>query len=208
MVGFYNYTVWMTYIALASGVAGIFAAFKGNPLVAVICLSVSGILDLFDGKIAKTKKDRTADEKRYGIQIDSLTDLVCFGVLPSCIGYSLGMKHWAFIAVMIFFVVAGMIRLAYYNVLEEHRQDDAGRPGFVGVPITTSSMTVPLIFILSFFIKSYFEYVYAGYLLILGLLYIVKIRLPKPTVKGSIIFCTILVILYTVGLVLVFTLCK
>ena len=36
MVGFYNYTVWMTYVALASGVAGIFSAFKGHPLVAVI----------------------------------------------------------------------------------------------------------------------------------------------------------------------------
>lgn len=208
MVGFYNYTVWMTYVALASGVAGIFSAFKDHPLVAVICLSVSGILDLFDGKIAKTKKDRTDDEKRYGIQIDSLTDLVCFGVLPPCIGYSLGMHHWAFIVVMIFFVVAGMIRLAYYNVLEEHRQDNGGKPGFVGVPITTSSMTVPLIYILSFFIKSGFEYVYAAYLLILGLLYIVKIHLPKPTVKGSIIFCSILVILYTVGLILVLTLCK
>jgi len=113
MVGFYNYTVWMTYVALASGVAGIFSAFKGHPLVAVICLSVSGILDLFDGKIAKTKKDRTDDEKRYGIQIDSLTDLVCFGVLPPCIGYSLGMHHWAFIVVMIFFVVAlGLIAVA------------------------------------------------------------------------------------------------
>lgn len=208
MVGFYNYTVWLTYLALASGVSGIFAAFKGNPLAAVILLSISGVLDLFDGKVAKSKKDRTDDEKKYGIQIDSLTDLVCFGVLPPCIGYSLGMKHWAFIIVMVFFVICGMIRLAYYNVLEEHRQETGGKSGFVGVPITTSSMTLPLIYILSFFISKGFEYIFAGYLVILAFLFVLKIRLPKPSVKGSIIFCSILVIIYTVSLILVFNLCK
>lgn len=42
-----------------------------------------------DGRIARTKKDRTEQEKRFGIQIDSLNDLVCFGVLPAAIGWSM-----------------------------------------------------------------------------------------------------------------------
>lgn len=201
MVGFFNYTVWLTYIALFSGSVGIFFSCSGNPLVGIICLSISGILDLFDGKVAKTKKNRTDDEKKYGIEIDSLTDLVCFGVLPCCIGYAFGMNHWVYCLVFGFFILCGMIRLAYYNVLEGHRQESGGKPGFLGVPITTSSMTAPLVFIICKIIPSGQQYVFAGYLVILGLLYILKIRLPKPNVKAAIILSIVLVIIYTVGVV-------
>ena len=45
-------------------------------------LGMSGLLDTFDGKVARTKKNRTEDQKRFGIQIDSLCDIVCFGVCP------------------------------------------------------------------------------------------------------------------------------
>ena len=82
MIGFYNYTVVLTYIGLASSVLGIFTAFDGKPSMAVICLIISGICDMFDGKIARTM-DRTQMEKRFGIQIDSLCDLVSFGILPA-----------------------------------------------------------------------------------------------------------------------------
>ena len=47
---------------------------------------VSGILDAFDGRVARTKKDRNEFEKNFGIQIDSLADLICFGILPVSIG--------------------------------------------------------------------------------------------------------------------------
>ena len=63
MVGFYNYTVYLTYIGLVSAVTGIFYSFSGNIKAAVICLMVSGVCDMFDGKIARTKKDRTEAEK-------------------------------------------------------------------------------------------------------------------------------------------------
>lgn len=78
---FYNYTVWMTYASLVSGGIGIYFSLSGHPLIAIICLLLSGFLDMFDGKIARTKKNRTEIEKQFGIQIDSLTDLVCFAVL-------------------------------------------------------------------------------------------------------------------------------
>ena len=68
MVGYYNYTVWMTYLSLLIGGLGVFLTLTGNPLGGVICLGVSGCLDLFDGKIARLKKDRTIEEKQYGIQ--------------------------------------------------------------------------------------------------------------------------------------------
>ena len=82
MIGVYDYTVLATYLSLAFGVSGILAAMNGGPYSALLCLMVSGLLDAFDGRIARTKKNRTEQEKRFGIQIDSLNDVVCFGVLP------------------------------------------------------------------------------------------------------------------------------
>ena len=89
MIGVYDYTVLATYLSLAFGVSGILAAMNGSPYSALLCLMVSGLLDAFDGRIARTKKNRTEQEKRFGIQIDSLNDVVCFGVLPGVIGASL-----------------------------------------------------------------------------------------------------------------------
>ena len=83
MIGFYDYTVVLTYISFTSSIIGIFCAVTGHPKWAVFCLALSGLCDMFDGKIARTKKNRTEDEKQFGIQIDSLCDVVCFGVFRS-----------------------------------------------------------------------------------------------------------------------------
>ena len=79
MIGFYDYTVVVTYISLVSSILGMFCAIDGKLPLAVFCLAFSGLCDMFDGKIARTKKNRTDDEKSFGIQIDSLCDIVCFG---------------------------------------------------------------------------------------------------------------------------------
>ena len=85
MIGFYDYTVIATYLATVLGVGGIFLAADGLHLPAVFCLLLAGLLDTFDGRIARTKKDRSEQQKHFGIQIDSLNDLICFGVLPAMI---------------------------------------------------------------------------------------------------------------------------
>lgn len=81
MVGFYNYTVWPTYAGMASSVIGITLAAEGKATLAVACLMLSGLLDSIDGMVARTKKDRTDREKRFGIQIDSLCDMVCLSLI-------------------------------------------------------------------------------------------------------------------------------
>ena len=77
---------------------------------------------MFDGKIARTKKNRTEDEKRFGIQIDSLCDVVCFGVFPIVLCYELGMTHFYSIPILIFYGLAGVIRLGYFNVMEQYQK--------------------------------------------------------------------------------------
>ena len=75
MIGYYNYSVILTYIGLASAVYGMVQAMSYNPRVAILCLMVCGLCDAFDGAIARTCK-RTEDEKSFGMQIDSLCDLL------------------------------------------------------------------------------------------------------------------------------------
>ena len=127
-IGFYNYTVILTYISLVSGVLGIKFAHGGRVGLAVCCLVFSGICDMFDGAVARTKKDRTEDQKNFGIQLDSLCDVICFGVLPAIILYFLGLDAYIGSEMLIFYVLCAVIRLAFFNVLEAKRQksEDGG----------------------------------------------------------------------------------
>ena len=67
MLGVYDYTVVLTYVSVLISMGGMLFSLNGCPKMAV-----SGFCDMFDGKIARTKKNRTEVEKRFGIQIDSL----------------------------------------------------------------------------------------------------------------------------------------
>lgn len=186
MIGFYNYTVWLTYIGMLSSVVGIGFAGSGNVTAAVICLMFSGFCDMFDGIVARSKKDRTDEERRYGIQLDSLSDVVCFGVLPVAIGYNIGADAWWQVAIMALFALAGLIRLAYYNVTEETRQQQTTekRKHYLGVPITTSALTVPLLFCFRGLLGGYFALAYTLLLLVNGAFFITPIQVKKPSKTG------------------------
>ena len=186
MIGFYNYTVWLTYIGMLSSVVGIGFAGSGKITAAVICLMFSGLCDMFDGIVARTKKDRTDEERRYGIQLDSLSDVVCFGVLPVAIGYNIGADAWWQVAIMALFALAGLIRLAYYNVTEETRQQQTTekRKHYLGVPITTSALTVPLLFCFRGLLGAYFALAYTLLLLVNGAFFITPIQVKKPSKTG------------------------
>lgn len=190
MIGFYNYTVWLTFIGMLSSVIGIGFAFEGKLTAAVICLMFSGFCDMFDGIVARTKKDRTDEEKRFGIQLDSLSDIVCFGVLPFVIGLSVGADEWWQMAIMALFALAGLIRLAYYNVTEETRQQQTSekRKHYLGLPITSSALTVPLLFCFEKLIGAeHFPLAYTLLLLINGAMFIMPVQIKKPDKCGLIV---------------------
>ena len=194
MLGFYNYTVFLTYLSLLISSIGIYLAAADRPFYALCCLLASGICDMFDGKIARTRKKSTAEEKRYGIQIDSLCDVICFGVLPSAIGVSLVCSQilpiriavWSIAAL---YILCGLIRLAYFNVTEETRQSKEGgrRTHFQGVPITTSAVVFPMVYAVSEFLTalggvaaSVSPWLYPAFLLITGVAFITPVRVRKP----------------------------
>ena len=192
MLGFYNYTVILTYMSLFSAVTGITLAFSenipGHTFWAVFCLLFSGFCDMFDGKVAKTMK-RTEDEKKFGIQIDSLSDVIAFGVLPAAIGWSIGLREWWGILIMATFVLAALIRLAYFNVMEEKRQKktDEVRKEYTGLPVTTDALIFPLVYALRGLFNANFHIFYAFILLLVAFLFLYKFKVVKPKLKGMII---------------------
>lgn len=136
-------------------------------------------------KIARTKKNRTEDEKRFGIQIDSLCDVVCFGVFPIVLCYELGMTHFYSIPILVFYGLAGVIRLGYFNVMEEKRQNETSenRKYYQGLPITSMSVALPLLFVFAPLCRGYFLIWLHLLVLAVGVLFITDFRFRKPTNK-------------------------
>ncbi len=183
MIGFYDYTVVLTYVSLMTSVFGMMRAFCGDFKMAVLCLALSGLFDMFDGKIARTKKNRTDDEKLFGVQIDSLCDVVCFGVFPALICYLLGVRGIIGTVIICYYCVCSVIRLAYFNVLETRRQSVEGGANkyYHGLPITSMSIVLPLVFLVQVFVSTrvFILLLYIS-LVVVGTLYVVDFKLKKP----------------------------
>ena len=194
MLGFYNYTVILTYLGAASGIYGIITCLsRQSPRIGVLCLMLSGLCDMFDGAVARTRQ-RSNDEKRFGIQIDSLSDLICFGVLPACIGYTVGLHKLPHMVILVTYALAALIRLAYFNVMEEHRQDaTAGkRELYNGLPVTTSALFFPFIFVLMPYIGIKFMTISYGLVMVAAAVaFLANFKVKKPDMKG----CLLLAIL-------------
>lgn len=152
LIGFYDYTVLLTYLSLFSAVYSMIQAFEGNYTVSVLCILLSGICDAFDGTVARTKKNRTEDEKNFGIQLDSLVDTVSFGVAPAFLCYCMGVRSLIGMVILFLFCMCGVCRLAFFNVLEMKRQKEEGgcNKMYRGLPITTSSMILPAVYCFRF----------------------------------------------------------
>lgn len=203
MIGIYDYTVILTYLSFLSGLTGIYFALNGNTLIGIICIMVSGLFDMFDGKVARTKKNRTETSKKFGIQIDSLSDLVAFGLLPSAIGISLGLDKTVLCFTLYLIPLCALIRLAYFNVDEEVRSSktNEARHEYLGLPVTTSAIVVPIIYLLKNIIKNNFVYVYGVVLLILSILFITKFKMFKLKNRGMIIMTILGIIILTMLLI-------
>lgn len=187
MIGFYDYTVILTYISFLSAVAGIFSASTMHLRWAIFFLAFSGLCDMFDGKIARTKKNRTEDEQAFGIQIDSLCDIVCFGVLPIVICYKMGMNEIYSMVILALYGLAGLIRLGYFNVMEAKRQAEEGgaRKYYQGLPITSMAIALPILFVVAPLFPSRVVFIVVLHLVVtlVGFLFILDFKLRKPSVK-------------------------
>lgn len=205
-IGVYDYTVILTYLSLISSVFGMTRAIHGDYKTAVFCLALSGICDAFDGRVARTKKNRTEDEKAFGIQLDSLCDVVCFGIFPALICYLLGVRGVLGLILVFFYCLCAVIRLAFFNVLEGKRQQTEGGSNKVyrGLPVTSIAFILPLTFWLQFVVPDMvFLIMLHVLLLVVGFLFILDFPLKKPGLKT--LLALIAAVMVTVGAIFAYT---
>ena len=133
----------VTVLAICAGLSGIRFAFENRFEIAVVMVLLAAFLDGIDGRLARMLKATS----KFGAQMDSLADIVNFGVAPALVLYAFlldraGSPGW--IAALLFTIACGM-RLARFNVLA----DDTDQPAwqteyFVGVPAPAGAVLVML----------------------------------------------------------------
>jgi CDP-diacylglycerol--serine O-phosphatidyltransferase len=196
MIREFHLADWFTLGNAVCGTAGLFSIityvqtdnvrhiyFAGALVLAAL------IFDILDGRVARWRQTHSA----MGRELDSLADVVSFGVTPAIIGYGCGMQGLYDRVVLGYFVACGVSRLARYNVTAEELADGAGKVKyFEGTPIPTSAVLVCVMMIAAYLDaiddRLWFGAIsFAGYLLhplvllyaISGSLMISRIRIPK-----------------------------
>ncbi len=198
IVGFYHYGVILTYLSAVAGVVGIILSLTVNPMGGVVCLLVSGLCDAFDGAVASTRKNRSDADRLFGTQIDSLSDLIAFGVAPIFIGIGLGMKEWYFYVPLCLFPLCALIRLAYYNVTEETYKKGK-RIAFEGLPVTNAAVAIPVFYLIATMF-TFLSPLAVKLIMLFGycltaFLYVLRFRMPKAGIRGLLIAIGIVTVL-------------
>lgn len=222
MIGIYDYTVILTYMSALSAVVGMGLTMAGHPIWATICLLFCGLCDMFDGKVARTKKNRSETEKAFGIQIDSLSDVIAFGVFPAVIVLSLCRDCWYAYLIAPLYALAGLIRLAYFNVTEEMRQksSDDVLKSYSGLPITSAALIFPIFFCTmavycictngvidpykDMFNGSVLGLILCGLMALTGLCFILPFHIRKPQSKELLLFLVLGILIAAVLLLAIF----
>ena len=152
---------------LAFGVVSLNYTLENHYQMAAILILFCMILDGLDGKIAR-KLDASSN---FGKELDSLADIVSFGVAPAILVYAQVLEtfHLVGLICVIWFATAGAYRLARFNT-----QNISGY--FVGVPITAAGSLLALLNLLPDKIPAQ---VFFGITLVLGILMVSKIKVPK-----------------------------
>ena len=158
---------------------------------AIVLLPIALVCDALDGAVARWRKRHSP----LGADLDSLADVVSFGVAPAVLGFTLGLDGAFDAVVLVYFVCCGISRLARYNVTSSSIADDSGKvPYYEGTPIPTSLLLVAMFGVLLGFGRTHgalpFGALHIGPWLLhpLVLVYAVSgslmisatIRIPKP----------------------------
>jgi CDP-diacylglycerol--serine O-phosphatidyltransferase len=151
---------------LSSGLLSIFLSIHAHFLSAAILMLAAMVFDFLDGRVAHLLKQQNT----FGKQIDSLADIVSFGVAPAVLFAALSQPGIITTAVLVFFVACGMLRLARYNVSKAD--------GFEGVPITNNGWIFPALYFLYLEVPQTLL-AWPVIYLVMGFLMISSIKIPR-----------------------------
>jgi CDP-diacylglycerol--serine O-phosphatidyltransferase len=163
----------LTTLALCAGLTALRFALEGRFENAVGALVVAGLLDMFDGRVARLLKQTS----NFGAQLDTLSDFLSFGVVPAAMLYmsslnELGLAGWALALV---FCVCCALRLARFNAeLAEPRRVAEARNYFVGVPSPAGAGIVLMPLVISFYGTDAFSVVFGDPLVVAGFVVVVS----------------------------------
>lgn len=178
MIGFYDYTVILTYLGALAGLLGISLSMSSKFLGAILCMAAALVCDTLDGMVARRKKNRTRQEMLFGIQIDSLCDLISFGLCPSVLFYMLGMNSLFDKLLLTCYCLCCVIRLGYFNVLAT--EAELGTKGdFHGLPVVCLDVMVPTVYLL-FRLTGDCLWILRAAAAVFGFLYILDFPVKKP----------------------------
>lgn len=168
-----------TLCALFSSVIGIYFAVQGIIYYAVIGLLWAVLFDWLDGLIAKKMKNRSAAHSAFGVQLDSLVDVVSFGVLPAVILITYTNYSISFLPVAFIVIAACIIRLGYFNI---YGLSDTKK--YTGLPADHNGLLFSLAFLFeTVYSGSYFSIILVFVLLVIAGLNISSLQIPKLSKK-------------------------
>lgn len=205
IIGVYNRSVILTYLGAATAVFGMIMSCSLK--FSVLCLIVAGVCDLFDGKVA-SMCSRTEKEKDYGIQIDSLADIISFVIYPVLIcnkfffdASSKGLSV-LFVIACIMYIIAGIARLAWFNITTKE-----AREVFYGLPVTSIAFVFPLFYLVTDFTRLPNNMLSVTLMLmIMAVLFVTNFKIKKPAVSLGIAWYVLLAAVAVLGIGLVIVL--
>ncbi len=178
IVGFWNPSVVLTYVGMSFAVIGMFLAVKGMINYSFICLVLCGICDLFDGAVARRFK-RTDDEKAFGIELDSLVDVISFIALPVTIYMNIGFVSPIHLVIYILYAIAGIARLGYFNVVTADGEGPVKY--YTGLPITYAALVFSVMYLtVKVLSPDVFEIVFTLSMVLITILEVIKVKIVKP----------------------------
>jgi CDP-diacylglycerol--serine O-phosphatidyltransferase len=150
MIREFHLADWFTLANAFCGVGALFSVMSflqtqdiRHVYFACALIPAALVFDVLDGRIARWRQASS----EMGRELDSLADVISFGVAPAAIAYGCGMQGLYDRVVLVFFVVCGVSRLARYNITVE-KNSEAGKVRFFeGTPIPTSLLLVILLWV-------------------------------------------------------------
>lgn len=162
-------------LGLMSAVIGIYFAILRNFPAAIIGVLWAVLFDWYDGIIARKMKGRTKVQGDFGAQLDSMIDIVSFGILPAIILLSYGNYNSWFLPGAFVIIATSAIRLTYFNV---YGLIDGKT--YKGFPLDNNVLILALVFLFEgFFMPSTFSIIIYALMMILSALNLSSIPTPK-----------------------------
>lgn len=186
ILGQYNIPTGISILGLFLSFSSIILSFKSHFEIAIVCFMYSGLCDYFDGYIAR-RLDLTAKDKEFGTQIDTLVDVVSFGVTPILFFLNDGLTELTDLLLFFIYLSATVIRLAHFST---HGMQTSNKVKyFSGVPVTYAALIFPVVYIFKDVLQ---ESIFISFIRItvclMSLFFVIKTPIPKPSGIFYVIF--------------------